>query len=546
MRLILNLLIALIVVFVSESALGNPGRGGGKKKASSAQKEPQRKLPVVAVANLKVDSTNEKVQRKIAELTDKVRDEVADSTTSCKVIDTRQMRHLKAKHQKTMASCYDDCDVEFGLLIGADFVIGGHLTPSAQSVITTLEIKDTRTRNVVSTRRIEGNNYFELENSLLSVIKRFVKPLNNIVYQAVDDEMIKDKDRVGQNNTTSPSYDPFSASSTTASSSAADANPDSDYLAPLPQVTVKEPSELEKKWMAAKEAPPLLKEQDLGFNQKSIGVFGLGIKIGYPLNVSKAKHLSELYKPIFNAGLELSARFHHLFEIAIAADFAYFTGKWTTDRRYGSPNLSDCISPDDYDELDLRNCSESGLTYFEHDFDRPAENFYRNNTYQVGSLVTVGIRPMLRLVIPMGNTEMIWGAGLGMNYMKTSGYWHTDAAGNAFTNPNDTFDAVGVSETVVYNVSISRMVFSGFFEWSLLFRLMDKKLGIGPTIEYKLPSTKKDGIKAKVDVQPEKMPTANDIEVFGYPVAEDIKESPFGHASMLNTLTLGLKVDWRF
>ena len=148
--------------------------------------------PVVAVMNLKVDSNNPQVQAKINELTAKIRDEIADSVDTCQVLRTKQMKTLWRKNRQAIEACYDDCDTEMAILFGAQFVIVGFLEPSQTEIIATLEIIDTRTRNPIATRKVKGGNYFEIESSILSTIKKFVRPLNNIVMQATDDEVIAD------------------------------------------------------------------------------------------------------------------------------------------------------------------------------------------------------------------------------------------------------------------------------------------------------------------------------------------------------------------
>jgi hypothetical protein len=564
MKLLYNSLILLVTLLITTTAFG------GRK---AREKEPEKKLPIVAVANLKVESTNESVQKKIAELTDKVRDAVASSTTTCKVINTKDMKKLMKKHGKAMSTCYDDCDVELGLLIGADFVIGGRLAPTADSVVTTLEIRDTRTRNVVSSKKIEGNNYFVLESSLLSAIRRFVKPLNNVVYQATDNEVLADKSPPptpapsGEGDVfgAAPAGDtgqvaagqtgqPTPAGGTT---QGAPATQGSEYLAqPTKTAPSLPPTPLGLKWQAAKEEPPLLKEEDLGFNKAQMGVFGVGLTVGYPLNVSRAKSLRDLYVPIFHLGVELLARIHHLLDVGIIVDIDYLAGRDGGDNRFGAPGLGGCVYPDDYDQQNLRQCyPNDGTAIFEYDWDDSSQNFYRVNGYSAGAYWTVGVRPTVRLVLPVGMAEVLIGAGVGINYSKTNGYWHTLAHANQFLQ-EDSSETVPVDEDLVYNVAVSDVGFYGAFELALTFRLLDKRLGVGPYFSYKLPAISQKGADATVQIEnlrgvDSTIPPNNEPSAFGStadPAArqKDIQNSPFGHTEMMNLLTLGLAADWRF
>ena len=542
MRLSTNLLIPLFALLISTPSFG------GRKKAHKTESNPN--APVVAVANLKVDSSNESVQKKIAELTNKVRDAVAESTTNCRVINTRQMKGLMRRHGKKLAKCYDDCDVELGLLIGANFVIGGHLAPTANSVAATLEIRDTRTRNVVASKRIEGGNYFELENALLSAVKRFVKPLNNVVYQAVDDEVIKDKP--AEEPEPAQGADPF-APTTPQSDGTAPAAAESDYLAPpTGPVVQRPPTPLEMKWQEYKEEGPLLKDPDLGFQKAEAGIFGVGITVGYPINVSRAKTLTSLFTPVLHAGLQISARVHHMLEISILADFNYLTGKNSADTRFGDPGLSNCVFPDDNTEEDLRNCLQGSNIEFDTNYDDPSRNFYRRNTYGGGTYMAVGARPNIRLIFPLGNiVEVFVGAGLGMNYVHTSGWWETRAGGNQFVRPPST-ETAAVTEHTIYDISVSSIGFYGAFEAAAVFRLLDKRLGVGPYVEYRLPAMWNSGTDADVKVQLSEytiLPGTEDDETrhaFRLPTEDDIRNSPFGHTEMLNLLTVGVTADWRF
>jgi hypothetical protein len=572
MKLTYTSLILLATLLLSTTAFG-------RKRARD--KEQEKKPPVVAVANLKVESTNESVQKKIAELTDKVRDAVASSTTTCQVINTREMKKLMKKHGKAMSTCYDDCDVEFGLLIGADFVIGGNLAPTADSVVTTLEIRDTRTRNVISSKKIEGNNYFVLESSLLSAIRRFVKPLNNIVYQATDDEVVADKP-VPQPAPQSESGDVFggqpegqtaeagqtgdTAQTGNTGHPAGTVTPASEYLAKPTAPTSTVPlSPLGRKWQEKKEEPPLLKEEDLGFKKAQMGVFGLGITAGYPLNVSRAKKLRDLYVPIFHVGVELLARIHHLLDVGIIMDLDYLNGRQAADSRFGAPGLGNCTYPDDFDEANLRKCAgadASTLFTYVSDYN-PVEDdlsestkwgiFQRRNYYRTGSYWTVGVRPTIRLVLPIGIAELLLGAGIGINYMKTSGYWETWATARQFI-PQTGGESTPVSEHLVYSVAVSDIGFYGVFEFALTFRVLDRRLGFGPYVSYKLPAISKKGVDTSVQVtnlQGSDSLVNGEVSAFGPTTnlaarQKDIQNSPFGHTEMMNLLTLGLTADWRF
>ena len=552
MRLVINSLLLLVTLLISEHALARKSRA----------KESSPKVPVVAVVNLKVDSANEKVQKKIAELTDKVRDAVAAGTKNCKVITTKQMRSLNKRYAKKMASCYDDCDVEFGLLVHADFVIGGRLAPTAGSVITTIQIRDTRTRNVVASKKIEGNNYFDLEAALLAAMKRFVKPLNHVVYQAVDDEVLKDQP--AETQAAGPA-DPFATNGAQAGGAAA-ANGESDYLAPSRQpVRQAPPTPLALRWEAHKDEPHFLKSDDLGFQKNKGGIFGVGVTIGYPFNVARAKELQNLYTPIFHVGLQLLARVTHILEIAVIVDFDYMSGKSTNNRRYGSPGLANCVDPDDFDQQNARQCFDDAAgAKFDYDYDNPANNFFRSNYYSAGSYFSLGVRPTIRLVLPINTVEAMIGAGIGINYVNTTGYWETHAAGNQFLRSSSA-ETVPVFENLAYDISMSGISFYGAFEAAVVFRLLGKRLGIGPYVEYKLPAMRKKGVDAKVTItnlnpngEDSRLPDGS-YSAFGpanddptTPVNEreikkrDIIESPFGHTEMMNLLTIGLTADWRF
>jgi hypothetical protein len=92
----------------------------------------------------------------------------------------------------------------------------------------------------------------------------------------------------------------------------------------------------------------------------------------------------------------------------------------------------------------------------------------------------------------------------------------------------------------------------------VVFRLLGKRLGVGPYIEYKLPTMWSKGVDADITVQnrqgEDSYLSNGRLSAFGAATTpqdleqrkSDILESPLGHTEMMNLLTIGLTADWRF
>ena len=521
MKFGVNVPLLIVTLFIAASVAAKPARNGKKK----SEPEPSKPAIVVAVVDLKVESDKDNVKDKIKELSVKLREKVEESATGFQVIGDRQMKTIQRKHRKAIANCYDDCDVEFGILAKANFVIGGHLEPSASGIVGTLEIRNTQSREVVSAKSVSGANYFEFESALLASVRRFVKPLNHVVFQATDDEVVKDapapqdkaeEDVTGLGTTSDAATDTSS-------------QPESDFIAK--QEEEKDTSSvLDPYWDKTKDEPPFLKEEDLGFDKdKGPGIFAVGINGGYSFNVSRAKHMRKLFNPVFHIGVELMARVHHLFEIAIVTDIDYLTGDKWSDTRFGTPRLND-PSPEE----------ESGGVL---------SNVQRYNMYETGNYLTVGFRPTFRFVIPFKMMEFFAGAGIGANYVKTSGYWLT-AATAIQSYPRDTgVPEEEVMEQIPYNFKKSSLGFYAVFEAALIVRAFSDHLGVGALFQFKMPSMWASGAKTDVTIDWAHVTQSEafqELSAFGNPTADDVRNSPIGHMDALNLMTLGLIADWRF
>ena len=526
MRLGANVIVLFVTLLIATSAMGGKSR---KNRRGKNDTESGRPTIVVAVVNLKVDSEKDNVKGKIEELTAKLRDKVSEHAQKFEVVSSRQTRIIRKRNRKAIASCYDDCDVEFGLLAKANFVIGGHLEPSTGGIIATLEIRNTQSREVVSSKRISGANYFELESAMMSSVRRFVKPLNNVVFQATDTEVLKDAPE--ESDEQEQDVTGLGSSSDSVASGATQA--DSDYIAQKEEDD--EPRDwgrLDEMWNEAKDESPFMSDGDLGFEKENgPGIFGVGINGGYSFNVARAKHLRHLYKPVFHLGAQLQARLHHLFEIAIVADIDYLkSGSTWRDNRFGTPNMNEATT-DDISAL---------------------QNVHRVNDYDSGSYLTVGIRPTARLVIPINLLEFFVGVGIGFNYVKTSGYWHTYAEGNEYVKDLGV-PPIPVKIEVAYDFTTTHFGFYGLIESALIVRAFSDRLGVGALFQFKMPATWRKGTKTDTKItQIQNTPghAANQENgtgnAFGNPSESDVRNSPIGHVDALNLLTLGLIADWRF
>ena len=470
-----------------------------RAKRSKAKPKPGR--PTVVVMDIRVTSDNPKVQQKIVELTAKVRDQISAQTTSANVISTKKMRTLSRRHRKQMSACYDDCGVEFGLLVGADFVITGHLEPSSSEVLAVLEIHDTRTRNVVDTKRVRGTNYFELERALLSAVRRIVRTLNNVVMQATDDEVISDNESQEQVE---------EGENGRGVATTAGVSPEAEYLPPEEEEEEEEElTPMGERWLKAQEAPSLIETDD----ESHLWGLGIGINAGYSLNVSRNRRIKDLYTPLFHLGFEAYYQLHPLIQIAIVGDLDFLKGQTYADDGFDYIN-----------DPDLEVLSEINTYYFK-----------RCNTF--------GVRPTVRLTVPVSMFEAFLGIGMGVNYVATSGIWTKQRSGRQYyqdkgVTPDD------VSEYVPYYFTFSEFNFYAAVDFGLVARIMDERLGVGALVQFKMPSMWRSGTKAKAIPDTENMQTKD--PPFTTPSERDTIHSPIRHVDSINLLTFGLMADWRF
>ena len=527
MRLGVNIPILLVALLIASAAFGaSHNRNGKKRKKNGAPSG--RPTIVVAVVDLKADGELDRDQQKqVRELSVKLREKVERTAKNFKVIPSRQMRALSRKHRRAIKKCYDDCDVEFGLLADAKFVISGHISSSSDGMAATLEIRDTQNRSVVETKQISGADYSELESNMLSSVHRFVKPLNHIVYQAKDDEVIRDTPLAADQAATEDVTGLGTGSEAVTSGEVTQAPSEYVVAAERPKETRK-PSRFDDVWDEMKDEPPFLDDRVRGFDDTSgPGIFGIGINAGYSFNVSRAKHLRKLYTPVFHVGAQVQARIHHLLEIAVVADIDYLTGDTWADTRFGTPSLN--VAQD-----------EPTNVY----------NLQRYNEYKMGSYLTAGIRPTVRLVIPVRMIEFFAGVGLGFNYVKTSGYWMTQASGKETFEGDEGVPDKDIKETAVYNFTKSSVGFYSVFELAAVVHAFSKRLGIGALVQLKMPTMWQSGAKTDVDIDESKTTPsigfANEVSAFGFAEPGDVKNSPIGHLDVLNLLTVGLYADWRF
>jgi hypothetical protein len=532
MKFGVNVLLLIVALLIAASALGKPGKNGKKRRRNTTEKS--RPAIVVAVVDLKVDSEKNNVKGKIQELSTKLREAVEKNATSFEVVSSRKMRMVRRRHRRAISNCYDDCDVEFGILANANFVIGGHLEPSASGIVGTLEIRNTQSREIVSSKTISGANYFEFESALLASVRRFVRPLNHVVFQATDDEVVRD----GPPEPAKTEEDDVTGlgSSSDAAVAPGASAPESDYIATPPEVERREPSILDPYWDEAKEEPPFMKEQDLGFDKDNgPGMFAVGVNGGYSINLSGAKHMRKLFTPVFHIGAEVMARLHHLFEIAIVADIDYLTGDEWADTRFGTSRMRDA-------DPDKQLNSEE------------VKNIKRYNEYKTGNYLTVGIRPTARLIIPLNMMEFFVGAGIGANYVKTSGYWLTSATATQILIQDTGVPEQEIRESVPYNFKKSSLGFYAVFEVAVIVRAFSDRLGVGALFQFKIPSMWSSGAKSDVTIDEQSEDyyvqrnvfLEGDVSAFGEPSPDDVINSPIGHMDSLNLMTIGLIADWRF
>ncbi len=447
--------------------------------------------------DIQVSSNNPKVRRKIVELTAKVRDQISSKTTSCKVISTRYQRQLARKYRKRMSSCSSDCGVEFARLVKAEFVITGTLEANATQIMAVLEIHDAQKGNLITTKRVAGNNYFELEQALLSGVRRIVKPLNNIRLQATDDEVISDSSSDNNGN----------KGATTSGISGATSAP--EYLSSDEEVEEEEEeiTRLGERWKAAREQPALMeKDEDLRG-------LGLGVNVGYSLNVSRNRHLKDLYSPVIHIGVQAYYQVHPLIQIALVGDMDFLKGDYYAD--FGFDYVND---------PDLQIISQT-------------------NEYDFKKYTTIGVRPTVRLTIPISLVEAFIGVGMGFNHVSTSGIWLKRRSGLQYYQDQGVVPDE-VSESVQYYFTLSAFTFYAAFDLGVMARILDNRLGFGLLMQYKMPSMWRSGTDAKAKPNEYAMETQD--PPFTTPSERDTIHSPIRHLDSLNLLTFGLLLDWRF
>ncbi len=507
--------------------------------------------PVVAVMNLKVDSQNPQVQAKVTQLTAKIRDEVADQIDSCRVLRTQDMKSLWRKNRVAIEKCYEDCDTEMAILFGAQFLIVGQLEPSQSEVVATLEIIDARTRNPLSTKKVKGGNYFEIESSILSTIKKFVRPLDNIVMQAKDDEVVageiepeQDEDETGLGAGPQPASPNAQGPSTQAS--------DSEYVPP-PDDSESALSGREQKWEDSQNAPRLEDSEGWAFiKNQAPKRFGVGVNLGYPIATTNAYGLRSLLRPILHIGAQLYYQFHTLFQVALVADFDIVQGKATLyqypegEEEYPGKGTSERFS----------NENGSNTITYEVEFTN------RQNYYSVNKYFTAGIRPTFRLTLPIYLAEILMGVGMGFNYVTADGVWLRSRVGMRGVVNEAGIPVERVTQETAYKFEQSGFGFYGVIEAGLILHFLDKRLGVGALMQYKKPSMLAAGTKVKAIPQPayaNRPSETSAVTVDGetvysddtdYPFKpasqSDVMDTPLKHLDSLNLLTIGLLAEWKF
>ncbi len=467
-------------------------------------------LPVVAVIDIAHEGCLSNRQRR--SLSAAIRAKVARSATACKVLSSKRMSALKRRYRRDMASCDDNCDVALGELIGADYVVSGHVEESSVGYIGKLELRSTGNGDLVSKRERESTGFGQLKRHLLAAVPDLVAPLGRVVLQATDDE----------GPTEGPTEDPEALIAVVKE----DEKPTIVELPP-------------DRWDIAIEKPPLFETQTGEF--AGIGL-SVEINTGYSFILSRSSNINRAYTPLYHLGIAVAYQLFPFFQLALVGDFEHLRGE--------------TIATEEFVQREYNS--------FKDEYTPQTEIVSTFNNYWM-----IGVRPTFRFNVLIKFVELLLGVGPGFLYSSTSGMWnkHADVS---IPDPTATNRQLTFTQDAGYTFTQTSYGFYTVFEGAVVFRVLEQRLGIGALVLFTVPSMASKGQKPKTkvawdsqgefeedsqsdpddefidDTTDRPIEDANSNPRLFLTDKNDFQNTVIRNLGSIYLLTVGLKIDFRF
>ncbi len=276
-------------------------------------------------------------------------------------------------------------------------------------------------------------------------------------------------------------------------------------------------------WSVARREPVLLPET------KSKYVTA-GVHVGYSWLKGRGSTVERAYNPVIHAAAEVGYQLFPMFQLALVADFEVLKGGSAADKE---------LTPTAYYPDQNQQAPNVTPDREPRDVGAILDNYFG-----------FGIRPTFRVNAELWNIQIMAGVGLGYHFFHTSGRWRTKLPVNDRANlyPIDQQARFNGDDTAVYSFEESDSGIYTVFETTLMYRLMEGKLGVGILFKYTVPihGVVEPDVKVEENYGVHNNP-AYDMSWDGYQAQEnDYGDTFIRHLSSLSFITLGLAADLRF
>lgn len=277
-------------------------------------------------------------------------------------------------------------------------------------------------------------------------------------------------------------------------------------------------------WDVARQEPRLLPEAETGY-------LSAGIHVGYSWLKGRGSAIEQAFKPIVHAAAEVGYQIFPLFQLALVADFETMKGSSAFDK--------EVLPTTWYNDQDSTAVGAQPGRY-PRDVGALLDNYFG-----------FGIRPTFRINVEWWNVQLTAGVGFGYHFFSTSGKWRTklpvDDRANASPVVEEQARFRG-DDFALYSFEMKDSGLYGVFETALMYRMLEKKLGIGILFKYSIPihGTVEPDVTVDQNYGVNNNPAYN-LSWTGYSAHEnDYADTFIRHLGSMSFATLGLAADWRF
>ena len=254
-------------------------------------------------------------------------------------------------------------------------------------------------------------------------------------------------------------------------------------------------------WEESRQEPPLFGDDDRGF-------LGTRVSLGFSFLLQHASYIKNAFTPLYHLSIDVHYQVLPLFQIAIVGDLAQLRGESATSREL----FGDVCEVDD--------CT----TKIQSDFD---------------TFWMLGVRPTIRLNLVFDVFETFFGFGMGFMHTSTLGKWSKSAR---------VVDDSGAKEQRVrYRFEQSQGIFYSAFELAGMFRMFERRMGLGLLLQYTLPVCTAAGATPRVEIISNSSLDAEGEEAPLFePDREDYRGTLVSQLGSFGLLTVGLTVNYVF